>query len=256
MEPLFSKKVVLITGGAKGIGAGCARIFANEGRAGGVIIIDKDAPSGSQLAETTPNVHFYSCDVCDLDGFRETFEEAVGTLGQLDCLINNVGWHPPHAPISDFTLEGFEHLIRLNLTSSFAGCQFAVPHLRQTKGSIINISSISALVGEKGSSGYSATKAGQIGLTKALAIELAPDIRVNAVAPGSVDTPLMRESLSAFPNPEAALDYETKLQVLRRLAQPEEIGRACLFLASDYASFITGTVLKVDGGTSLCHPRE
>lgn len=90
---------------------------------------------------------------------------------------------------------------------------------------------------------------------KALAIELAPDIRVNAVAPGGVDTPLMREWASSFPDPGALIESEARLQVLHRLAKPEEIGRVVLFLASSDASFITGEVVRVDGGTSLCHPR-
>ena len=254
MSGRFSDQVVLITGGAKGIGAGCARVFHREG-AKGVIVLDKDEAAGLRLAAELSSVHFQCCDLCDFESFRLAVAEEVDKLGRLDCIINNVGWHPPQMPLTDVSLSDFETLVRLNLTTTFAGCQFALPHLRRTKGSIVIMTSISAIVGEKESSSYCATKAGQIGLMKALAIELAPDIRVNAVAPGGVDTPLMREWANSFPDPQALIDSEARLHVLHRLAKPEEIGRVCLFLATEDSSFVTGTVILADGGTSLCHPR-
>ena len=119
---------------------------------------------------------------------------AVERFGRLDCLVNNAGWHPPAMTIDQTSVEDFERLLRLNLTSTFLGCKFAVPHLRKTRGSIINMSSEVGLIGQAAAPSYVSTKAGQIGLTRALALDLAPDgVRVNAVCPAGVMTPLMQE---------------------------------------------------------------
>ena len=120
-----------------------------------------------------------------------SIDATVERFGRLDCIVNNAGWHPPAMTIDQTSVEDFERLLRLNLTSTFMGCKFAVPHLRKTRGNIINMSSEVGLIGQAAAPSYVSTKAGQIGLTKALALDLAPEgVRVNAVCPAGVMTPL------------------------------------------------------------------
>ncbi len=246
----FKGKAVVITGGAMGIGAGCARVFATEG--GRVAILDRACKEGKELARQLKRSICIECDVIQPRQFQAAVDRAAKTFGRLDCIINNVGSHPPAQTIDETSVEEFEKLVRLNLTTTFMGCKFALPHLRKTRGSIINISSMVGVIGQARAAAYCATKAAQIGLTKSLAIDLGPlGIRVNAVCPSNVDTPLMRSWAATLEDPKAALDRVAKLQVLGRMASPEEIGRICLFLATDDSSFITGQALEAEGGSSL-----
>jgi NAD(P)-dependent dehydrogenase (short-subunit alcohol dehydrogenase family) len=176
----------------------------------------------------------------------------VDQLGRLDCLINNAGIHPPALSIDETSLELLDRVWRINFVSTFAAAKFAVPHLRKTRGTIVNISSMTAVLGQEHSTAYAATKGAQLSFTKALALELGrAGIRVNAVLPSNVDTPLMREWAATLPDPASALQRVAELQVLGRMAAPEEIGRVCLFLATDDSSFITGQGIEVEGGSSL-----
>ncbi len=251
----FSNRSVIITGGSQGIGAGCARVFAREG--GQVALFDIDTDAGEQLAaecnaETSGNVICIACDVSQPEEIRTAIDRTVEQFGRLDCLINNAGVHPPATTIDDMSLEDVESLMRLNFLGTYAGCKYAVPHLRETRGTIINMSSMTAVLGQDQSSAYAASKGAQLSLTKALAVELGPQgIRVNAVLPSNVDTPLMRAWAATLDDPQSALDRVADLQVFGRMADPEEIGRVCLFLATEDSSFITGQGIEVEGGASL-----
>jgi L-fucose dehydrogenase len=251
----FRDRVVIVTGGAHGIGAGCARVFCGEG--GIVSILDVDLPAAERMAEelTTagPGSAFaLACDVSRPEQVQQAIEQTVTRAGRLDCLINNAGVHPPATPLEETRLEDVEALMQLNFLGTYAGCKFALPHLRRTRGTIINISSMTAVLGQDRSSAYAATKGAQLSLTKALAVELGPQgIRVNAVLPSNVDTPLMRSWAATLDDPKSALQRVAALQVFGRMATPEEIGRVCLFLATDDSSFITGQGIEVEGGASL-----
>ena len=251
----FEGRVVVVTGGAKGIGAGCCRVFFSEG--GLVAILDRDEAAGEALSRElnqlrTGSAIFLACDVSDPLQVRHAIDQVVETFGRLDCIINNAGIHPPATTIDDTSIEDMESLMRVNFLSTFAGAKYAVPHLRRTRGTIINMSSMTAVLGQERSSGYSATKAAQIGLTKALAIELGRQgIRVNAILPSNVDTPLMREWAATLDDPQSALERVAALQVFGRMGTPEEIGRVALFLATDDSSFITGQAIEADGGAAL-----
>ncbi len=251
----FRDRVVIITGGAKGIGAGCARVFAHEG--GRVALLDIDAVAGEQLTAEVSSAGpgsaiFFRCNVADAASLRLAIDDIATRLGRIDCLINNAGAHPPATTIDDTRLEDVESLMRLNFLATYAGSKFAVPHLRKTQGTIINISSMTAVLGQDRSSAYAATKGAQLSFTKALAVELGPQgIRVNAVLPSNVDTPLMRDWAATLDDPESALKRVADLQVFGRMAAPEEIGRVCLFLATEDSSFITGQGIEVEGGASL-----
>ena len=251
----FSDRVVIVTGGAKGIGAGCCRVFASEGAR--VSILDRDAAAGRALAgELTasgPNrALFLECDVSRHEQVRNAIEQTVAEFGRLDCIINNAGIHPPATSIDETSVESMEDLLQVNYISTFAGAKYAVPHLRRTRGTIINISSMTAVLGQDQSSAYSASKAAQVGLTKALAVELGREgIRVNAILPSNIDTPLMHEWAATLDDPDSALARVAALQVFGRMGTPEEIGRVALFLATDDSSFVTGQALEVEGGASL-----
>lgn len=251
----FHNRVVIVTGGSKGIGAGCVRVFAAEG--GSVAILDLDEGAGGRLADelsaSSPGrVRCYGCDVSDGAALAGAIEAVVRDFGRLDCLINNAGIHPPAMSIDETSLESVERLMRINFLSSFAGAKFAAPHLRKTKGTIVNMSSMTAVLGQEKSAAYSASKGAQLSLTKALALELGRDgIRVNAVLPSNVDTPLMREWAATLDDPESALERVSQMQVFGRMAAPEEIGRVCLFLATEDSSFVTGQGIEVEGGASL-----
>lgn len=250
----FQDRAVIITGGAKGIGAGCVKVFAGEGAHVAIFDIDSAAAEVlmSELGETHGRVIHVQCDVSDTSALQNAIDETAEEFGRLDCIINNAGAHPPATPIDETSIEDLEQLLRVNFVSTFAGAKFALPHLRKTKGTIVNMSSMTAVLGQDQSSAYAATKGAQLSLTKALAVELGPQgIRVNAVLPSNVDTPLMRDWAATLPDPESALQRVRDLQVFGRMASPEEIGRVCLFLATEDSSFVTGQGIEVEGGASL-----
>jgi L-fucose dehydrogenase len=251
-------KVAVITGGSKGIGLGCARVFARHGAT--VIIAARGREDGKaaekELVEAGHAALFVPTDVTREEDMRELIDGAVRQFGRLDAIVNNAGWHPPAMTIDETSVQDFEELLRLNLTSTFMGCKFAVPHLRKTRGSIVNMSSEVALIGQGAAPGYVSTKGGQISLTRALALDLAPDgVRVNAVCPAGVMTPLMRQWAESQYDPKAALAMVDSWHPIGRMATIEEIGEVCAFLASEEAAFVTGQVICPDGGAALGYRR-
>ena len=251
-------KVAIITGGSKGIGLGCAKVFAQHGCR--VVIASRGKPEGTaaaaQLVQAGHTVVFTPCDVANEQDMKSLVDSTVTRFGRLDCMVNNAGWHPPTMTIDEISVADYESLLRGNLTSTFMGCKFATPYLRQTRGTIINMSSEVALIGQAAAVSYVSSKAGQIGLTRALALDLAPaGVRVNAVCPAGVLTPLMEEWANTQYDPKAALKMVDSWHPLGRMATIEEIGEVCAFLASDEAAFITGQVICPDGGAALGYRR-
>lgn len=251
----FKDQVVIVTGGSYGIGEGCARVFHAEG--GHVAILARGREAGEKLAQELTTcgpgrAAFFPCDVSNMTQLEAAIESVASTFGRIDCLINNAGAHPPATNIEDTSIADMEALLRLNYVSTFAGCKFALPHLRKTKGTIVNMSSMVAIVGQPQSVAYCATKAAQLGLTRSLAVELgASGVRVNAICPGNVDTPLMRSWAATLADPASALKRVADLQVFGRMATIEEIGRIALFLATEDSSFLTGQAIEAEGGACL-----
>jgi NAD(P)-dependent dehydrogenase (short-subunit alcohol dehydrogenase family) len=255
----YSDKVVIVTGGSKGIGEGCVRVFVEAGAK--VVFCARNAAAGEALArEVTAKgpgeAHFVRGDVSKVDDLRALIEGTVRPLGRIDCLINNAGWHPPHKPIDDFSVEEFRELLDLNLVSIFAACKLALPHLRRTKGNIINLSSLVGTMGQIHATTYVATKGAITAFTKALAIdEAAHDVRVNSVSPGNVYTPLWQEAIDAAPDPARCRADGEAAQVLGRMGTIEEAGKLCLFLAAE-ATFTTGVDHVLSGGAELGYGRK
>lgn len=248
-------KAVLITGGSKGIGEGCARSFAKEGW--NVLICARDKKTGETTASKITRLgggtcEFLACDVTDIASVEKTAAAAAARWKRLDCLVNNVGWHPPAGTIDDFSVEDFRRLVQLNLVSCFAFSKYALPHLRKVKGSIVNIGSLVTQMGQPNAPIYVAAKSGMDGLTKALAIDEAKHgVRVNEICPAGVDTPLMREWAHSYGNYQEAMSLVDRWHHLGRMATIEEIGNVACFLASEKASFVTGVILPVSGGAEL-----
>jgi NAD(P)-dependent dehydrogenase (short-subunit alcohol dehydrogenase family) len=251
----FAERVVLVTGGAAGIGRGCAEVFHREGAR--LALLDRDdralAAVVSQFEQGRPGSTWsHVCDVADSEQLTALTSAAAKCWGRLDCLINNAGIHPPSQSIEQTSDDELWKVLQTNFVSAFVASRAALPFLRTTQGTIINISSMTAILGQNRAAAYAASKGAMLSFTKALALETAPDgIRVNAVLPSNVDTPLMRSWAATLPDPQQALDRIAQLQPLGRMADPQEIGRVCLFLATDDASFITGQGLQVDGGAAL-----
>lgn len=250
----LADRVAIITGAAKGIGLGCAQVFARHGAT--VLLADLDREAGRSAARTMSdagaNALYVECDVTRESDITRTIDTAIDRFGRLDCLVNNAGWHPPATSIEQTTVADFEQLLRLNLTGAFVACKYAVQHLRRTRGNIINISSEVALLGQSASAAYVTTKAALLGLTRALALDLAPEgVRVNAVCPAGVMTPLVQQWAASEYDPAGAIEAVHRWHPMGRMATAEEIGEVCAFLASDEASFVTGQTICPDGGAAL-----
>jgi NAD(P)-dependent dehydrogenase (short-subunit alcohol dehydrogenase family) len=251
----FQDRVVIVTGGAKGIGRGCIEVFLREGAFASAW--DRDASALARLVrELTPaysdRLQTLQVDVAEPQQIRDAMEQVLTRFGALHCLVNNAGVHPPDTPIEQMPTEEAMRVMQINFASTYACSYHALRHLRATRGTIVNISSMTAVLGQKNSTAYAASKGAQVSFTKSLALETATDgVRVNAILPSNVDTPLMRDWAATLPDPNAALDRIAKLQPLGRMASPEEIGKVCLFLATEDSSFLTGQAIEADGGAAL-----
>ena len=199
---------------------------------------------------------FLPCDVSRTSEVEALVDRTAERYGRIDCLVNNAGWHPPHRPIDAFSYEEFRDLFELNVMGMFAACRRALPHLRQTRGSIVNISSLVAALGQLHATTYVATKGAVTAFTKALAIdEAAHGVRVNSVSPGNIDTPLWQEAIDAAPDPARCRADGEAAQLLGRMGTIEEAGRLCLFLAAE-ATFTTGVDHVLSGGAELGYGRK
>jgi NAD(P)-dependent dehydrogenase (short-subunit alcohol dehydrogenase family) len=250
----YDNKVVIITGGTKGIGEGCVRAFLGAGSR--VVFCARDQDEGDKLASELNNssdgrAFFIRCDVSKTDELQNLIDRTVDKYDRIDCLINNAGWHPPHKPIEDFTVDDFRDLLDLNLVSIFSACKFALPHLRKTGGNIINMSSLVGTIGQLHAVTYVATKGGITAFTKALAIdEAVHGVRVNSVSPGNIYTPLWQQAIDESPDPEKTRAEGEAAQPIGRMGTIEEAGKLCLFIAAE-ATFTTGVDHILSGGAEL-----
>jgi NAD(P)-dependent dehydrogenase (short-subunit alcohol dehydrogenase family) len=256
----YKDKVTIVTGGSKGIGLGCVKVFVEEGGAKVVFCSRNEAEGRAVEADMNKKgpgtATFVRADMSKIEDVKKVIEFTAQKFGRIDCLINNAGWHPPHKSIDEFSVEDFRSLLELNLVSYFAACKFALPHLRKVKGNIINMSSLVGAMGQSGATTYVATKGGITAFTKALAVdEAAFEVRVNAVSPGNVYTPLWQEAIDASPDPAKTRADGDAAQLLGRMGTIEESGLLCLFLAAE-ATFTTGVDHILSGGAELSYGRK
>ncbi len=246
-------KVAIVTGSSKGIGEGIARVFSSEGAR--VVVACRTEAEGERMARELGSgsgaARFIRTDVTSSASIQDLIRGTVESFGKLDILVNNAGYHISKN-VEETSEEEWEFIIATNLRSTFLCCKYAIPHLRRTRGCIINISSMVGQVGQPNAAAYSATKGGQIAMSKGMAIDYAKDgIRVNVICPGWIQTPLVEDWFHQQKDPDAARRYIYGQHPMGRIGTIEECGRAALFLASADSSFVTGITLDVDGGVTL-----
>src|SRR6478609_365359 len=248
----LTNKVAIITGASSGIGCAAAKLFAAEGAQ--VVLAARRAPELGRVVEEIQSsggrAVALAGDVTDEAYARALVDLSVERFGGLDVAFNNAGDLGPLLPIQDVSLSDWERALRVNLTSAFLAAKYQVPALVKRRGGSLVFTStfVGYTAGMPNMAAYAASKSGLIGLTQALAAELgASGVRVNALLPGGTDTPLGK----VVAHTPEMLAYVRGLHALKRIAQPEEIARAALYLASDESSFMTGSALLVDGGVSI-----
>jgi NAD(P)-dependent dehydrogenase (short-subunit alcohol dehydrogenase family) len=239
----LSGKVALVTGASSGLGAVVAQHFADRGAS--VFGISRDAEKMATVFESVPGGKYASVDITSADACRDAVAQCVAEFGRLDVLVNVAGFHQMRHTTA-VTDEEWERDLAVNLNGPFYLCRAALPHLVETEGNIVNVTSIAGVEGEVYSAGYCAAKHGLVGLTRALAIEYTKTkVRVNAICPGGMPTPQATE----FSAPDNA-DWDLILRIAspRGFSEPIDVAKAIAFLASDDAAAIHGAVYRVDNG--------
>lgn len=246
--PQSEQRIAVVTGASRGIGAAIAQALADQGRH--VVLIARQAERLAQVRDAilarNGSASFLTCDVTDAAALAAAIDRIAEEHKRLDILVNNAGITRDNLLLR-MSDEEFDQVLQTNLRAAFVACRAALrPMMRNRWGRIINISSVAGIIGNVGQANYAAAKAGLIGLTKAIAKEMASkNITANVVAPGFIQTD-MTDAL-----PQQIKDLAIQLTPLRRMGQPEEVAAAVAFLASEQAGFITGHVLTVDGGMTM-----
>lgn len=247
----FAGKVVVVTGGGSGIGQACAREFAT--RSAAVAVVDRDTTTGEKTAN---ELHakgvaaaFFPADLSRRAEVERLVPEIVSRFGGIDILVNNAGIQR-YGTVTTLSEDEWDEVINVNLKSVFLMSKYAIPEMiRRGGGAIVITGSVQSVAAQRNSVHYVVSKHGLLGLTRCLALDYAKqNIRANCVLPGAIDTPMLRWAANLDPNPEKVLEACYHLHALGRRGQPEEVARVIAFLASDLASFITGSAVMVDGG--------
>jgi NAD(P)-dependent dehydrogenase (short-subunit alcohol dehydrogenase family) len=246
----FQNQVAVVTGAASGIGEAAALAFAREGAA--VALVDNDQVRGTaivqQMRDAGQKASLLLTDVAEESQIRAVVDQVKEQWGRLDVLVNNVGIYL-QADVTGTSLEEWDKLLRVNLTSAFLFTKYAVPVMADQGGVIVNVASEAGLVGIKGQVAYNVSKAAMIGLTRSCAVDLVDKgIRVNCLCPGTTETPLVHAALQRASDPAATRRQLESVRPLDRLGTSEEQAAAILYLASAEAGYATGAILSVDGG--------
>jgi meso-butanediol dehydrogenase/(S,S)-butanediol dehydrogenase/diacetyl reductase len=241
-------KICIITGGASGIGKAACVMFAGEGAT--VIVADKSLQPAAEVASLAGNgAVAMEMDAANSKSVQRVIKQTVERFGRIDVLVNNAGYGFP-GNVVQTDEDDWDKLMAVNVNGVFFGCKYVIPEMqKQGGGAIVNTASIVATVGIRDRAAYCASKGAVAALTRAMALDhVADNIRVNAIAPGTIDSPYFQEMLAKSPRAaELRRELEAR-QAMNRLGKPEEIAAGMVFLASDEASFMTGSILTIDGG--------
>lgn len=249
MAGMFEGKVALVTGASSGIGRAAAIAFAREGAK--VVVSDIDAAGGADtvrmIADAGGEAFFVRADVSQADRVENLVNESVGRYGRLDFAFNNAGIEGEQALTGDCSEQNWDRVLSVNLKGTWLCMKHEIPHmLKQGKGAIVNMSSVAGLIGYRNIPAYVASKHGVIGLTKTAALEYATTgIRINAVCPGVIRTPMVERFVGGTPEGEEQMIAS---EPIGRLGVPEEVAEAVVWLCSDAASFVLGHAMVIDGG--------
>ncbi|WP_194777900.1 SDR family oxidoreductase [Pararhodonellum marinum] len=240
----FKDKIVVVTGASKGIGAACSRLFLEQGAQVVMLDIweDENPIKGS---------HFIKCDVSDERSVSGAFNHIEEKFGKLDFLVNNAGIQK-YGTVTSTTLEDWDLVFNVNLRSMFLCAQKAIPLMQKAgKGVVINVASVQSFVSQKNVVAYTTAKTAVLGLTRSIAVDFAPEIRCIAVCPGTIDTPMLRDSIALSENPDEVLQECYDMHPIGRIGNPEEISELIGFLCEDKCTFITGEAIRIDGGLGI-----
>lgn len=246
----FKNKTVVITGGAKGIGAGCATVFYNQ--EANVAILDVDDKTGTQFAKNLgERAIFIKCDISNESGVQDAVEKIIERFGSIDYLVNNAGILK-YFPVTNTSVEDWDAVINVNLKGAFLCAKHCIPQMQKRgEGVVVNMSSVQAFVAQQNVAAYIATKSALIGLTRSIAVDYAPNIRSVAICPGGVDTPMNRNAFQESPDPEVVRKETEDLHLNGRMATQEEIGELVAFVCSEKGAFINGQPIRIDGGLGI-----
>ncbi len=246
----LEEKTAIVTGAGAGIGESTVKLLASEGTN---VVCNDISESGLRVVKDIQSsggeAIFLRGDISDEGFAQKMVAESIKKYNQLDILVNNAGIVIP-GRVDNTSSEDWDRTMEVNVRGVYLVSKFAIPHLRETQGVIINVASAVALMGAKDRAAYTASKGALLSLTRAMAVDYMDEkIRVNCICPGTTDTPSLKERLSKLPDPEAARKQFIERQPLRRFGRPEEIAEGILYLVQ--AEFCTGTCLSVDGGMAI-----
>ncbi len=245
----FENVKVVVTGGAKGIGGACVEAFMEGGAK--VCILDIDQ-AGQEFADTLgDDTFFIHCDVSKENEVKTAFRKIEKIFGAVEVLVNNAGIQR-YSTVTETTEEEWDLIMNVNLKSAFLCSKYAIPMmLKKKKGCVINVASVQSFISQKNVAAYTTSKTALLGLTRSIAVDYAPNIRSVAVCPGTVDTPMLRNSIQESPNPDEVLEECNEMHLVKRICSSEEVGELITYLASDKAGFITGQAIRIDGGLGI-----
>ena len=252
---LLSNKVIFLTGGSTGIGWECARAYVAAGAS--VVLCARRGEQAEEAARRLPGEHFgIACDVSQGEDVRRAFDFVMSRFDRLDAIHNNAGIAHPAKPLDETSEEEWVALTDTNLKSIYWTTRYGYQHLKASQGTILNTSSLVGEIGQHNHAAYTATKGGIDALTKSMALDYAADgVRVNAVSPAGVWTPMLHQWCQEQPNPDSVRQYLDDIHPLGYCPDGDVIADACVFLLSDKARFITGCILPVGGGAELGYKR-